>query len=577
MKLPRIDLSRLQVSSLRGLLLHLTGRQRKIARWAGMGLLAIASFLVTLKYTFPYDRLKGKLVDVLSDKYDVTVGEVGGGFLPGTVVFDDVILRSRPTSPGEKSSEILVDELVVDLGLDFGLLGALRKRAVFDIEADLGGGEIQAEIEASESMWEAHVETEALALGKLPGVAAAVGLPMSGSLDADVELRLPGGKWKNAEGRIEIDCLECTVGDGVAKMTMTPSSTSSTGRRRRTSAGAAAFSSTGVTVPRLALGEAKVLVDISKGVGDIKTFSASSKDGWLKIEGKIEFRDPFPNTLFPGCMRFKLSDELKQRDPKFGNIEYTLSEKMRQQDGSFAIPTKGRLTELRWDVRRRCGGGSTEDDSEGTPAQRPALARPSLDPRTPPQGGEPVDPSQVPGVSGQGETATIEPHPPDGTGQPPEVPVPGASGPPLADEGAPQPQQPDDAGPAASQQAPGYGVGSDNGTLRRIQPDEPPPGEPPPPPPDQGEVQQPEGDQPPPQELPPDQQEQQGQQEQGQQQQQGQQEQGQQQQQGQQEQGQQQQQSQQIPRDAGGARRAVGGENADAQPGQRGARTIQPQ
>ena len=98
MKLPRLDLSRLQLSSLRGVPLHLSGRQRKIARWAGMGLLAIASFLVTLKFTFPYDRLEGKLRDVLSEKYDVTVGHVGGGFLPGTVVFDDVVLRSRPTA-----------------------------------------------------------------------------------------------------------------------------------------------------------------------------------------------------------------------------------------------------------------------------------------------------------------------------------------------------------------------------------------------------------------------------------------------------------------------------------------------
>lgn len=555
MKMPRIDLGRLQLSSLRGVPLHLTGRQRKIARWAGMGLLAIVSFLVTLKFTFPYDRLQGKLVDALSEKYDVTVGDVGGGLLPGTVVFDDVVLRSRPTAPGEKSSEILIDELVIDLGLDFGLLGALRNRVVFDVEADLVGGEISAEVEASESMFEAHVETESLALGKLPGVASAVGLPMSGSLDAEVELRLPGGKWKNAEGHIELDCLECTVGDGVAKMTMAPSSTSSSGRRRRTSAGAAAFSSTGVTVPRLALGEAKVLVDISKGVGDIKTFSAASKDGWLKIEGKIEFRDPFPNTLFPGCMRFKLSDELKQRDPKFGNIEYTLSEKMRQNDGSFALPTKGRLTELRWDVRRRCGGGSTED-GERTPPERPGLARPSLDSQTPPQGGEPVDPSQVPGVSGRGEAgaASVDPNAPtEGTILPSDAPAPGTSGPPIATEGSAPPPPQGDAGATAPPPPPDNGAG-DTGGLRRIQPEEEPPPPvpaepyPPPPPPEGGEVNPPESDQPPPQEQPaPD------------------------------PQSQQLPQSPQSPRDAGDAQRAVNGSGTGDRPGERGARAIQPQ
>jgi hypothetical protein len=182
-------------------------------------------------------------------------------------------------------------------------------------------------------------------------------------------------------------------------------------------------------VPRLSLGEAEVVVDIAKGVGDIKNFAATSTDGWLKIEGKIEFRDPFPNTLFPGCMRFKLSDALKQRAPDFGNIEYTLSEKVRQADGSFAIPTKGKLTELRWDVRRKCGGGSTEDDGAG---DRPGMARPSLDVDSPTPGGIPVDPSQMPGVSDQpvdeaaaaAARAALE-NPIPGS----EIPQPGASGP----------------------------------------------------------------------------------------------------------------------------------------------------
>ncbi|HWM88019.1 MAG TPA: type II secretion system protein GspN [Kofleriaceae bacterium] len=520
MKFPRIDLSQLRsLSSLRSIPLHMSGRQRKFARWAGMGLLAIVSFLITLKFTFPYERMKGALISALSEKFDVTVGDVGGGFLPGTVVFEDLVLRSRPSAPGEKPSEIAVNELVLDLGLDFGLVGALRKKAVFDIEADLVGGEIEAEVEASPSMFEAHVETQALALGKLPGVAAAVGLPMSGSLDAEVDLRLPGGKWKNAEGRVEIDCVDCTVGDGVSKMTMAPSTSSSSGRRRRGSTGAAAYGATGVTVPRLTLGEAAVVVDISKGVGEIKTFSAASKDGWLKIEGKIEFRDPFANSLFPGCMRFKLSDELKQRERDFGNIEFTLSEKMRQEDGSYALPTKGRLTELRWDVRRKCGGGSTEEEGEGrrTPPERPGLAgRPSLDPSTPPQGGTPVDPAQVPGVSGAaGEQPPTETPPQDIVGQP-DVQAPGTSGPALAPGSDNAPAQPAPAGDAGAGAAPpppppnegDNGGNVETGGLRRLQPEEAPEaGDPPPPPPqDEGEQRPPEGEQPP---LPPDQQPQQ--------------------------------------------------------------------
>jgi len=519
MKLPRIDVARLrELASAGGIARHLSGRQRKIARWVGIGLLAIASFLVALRFTFPYDRLEGKLAEALRDKYDVKVGEVGPGFLPGTVVFHDLVLRSHPATPEEKPTEIRVDRLVLDMGLDFGLIGALRKKAVFDIHADLVGGEIDADIDSSAGLVEAHVETEGLALGKLPGVAAAVGLPLSGTLDAEVDLRLPGAKWKNAEGSITLACVGCVVGDGHAKMTMSAGSgASANGRRRRVTAGAAAFSSTGVTVPRLDLGDARVQVDISKGVGDIKTFAATSKDGWLKIEGKIEFRDPFANSLFPGCMRFKLSDELKKRDPNFGNIEYTLSEKTRQADGSFAIPTKGRLTELRWDVRRKCGGGSAEEEGEHTPPERPGLTgRPSLGVQPP--GGTQVEPGQLPGGA-QGAVPDLS-HGTDMSGQPLESPAPGASGPPMGQPGtAPALQQGNyDAGAAPQPPPPPESFAPEGGPgLRRIRPeempqggnDQPPPDQQQPPPdqyqpqpPDQGDYRPPEGDQqqpPPPQ------------------------------------------------------------------------------
>ncbi len=486
MRLPRVDLSRLRgLSVVRDRLMHMSGRRRKIARYVGIGLLALVSFLYTLKFTFPYERVKDRLIETLSERYEVTIGDVGGGFFPGTVVFDDVRLKPRTPTPGEKTSEIVIDELVVDLGLDFGLIGALRKKAVLDIEAELGGGEINADLEISASLVEAHVETQALSLADVPGVAAAVGLPMGGALDAEIELRLPGAKWKNAEGKITLGCDDCTVGDGVSKMTMTPSASSS-GRRRRASAAAAAWGAQGVTVPRLALGDAKVVVDIDKGVGEIKTFAATSKDGWLKIEGKIEFRDPFANSLFPGCMRFKLSDELKKRAPRFGNIEYTLSEKMRQADGSYALPTKGKLTELRWDVRRRCGGGST-DDREGQASDRPALSGrlpgDAPNPDLPPAAAMPIDPRQVPGGA-PGEMAMPQPE-----AAPGEMP-PGGSGTAMTD-----PNVPPGEGTATRHDAGAVPPG-DVGGLRRMTPDEMQQqengevGQPAPPPPEE-EVQQP--------------------------------------------------------------------------------------
>ncbi|HUS63944.1 MAG TPA: type II secretion system protein GspN [Kofleriaceae bacterium] len=390
------------------ILASLTPLQRKIVKGAAYTLLAIATFLIALSFVFPYDRVKGKLVEVLSEKYDVTVGDVGRGLLPGQVVFDRVVLRTRPTKPDEKPKEIVIDRLEIDLGLDYNLIGAIRKKVAVDIEVEMGGGEIEGEIDASQSLVAAHFETSGLPLGNLPGVADAVGLPMTGDLDADIDIRLPGGKWKDAEGRIEVDCDGCIVGDGVSKMTLASNRKTPSGRTRRATPGWG-DEARSITVPKLALSETNILVEIKNGIGEIKNFSAESKDGWLKIAGKIEFKDPFANSLFPGCMQFKLSDELKKREPNFGNIEFGISEKLRQADGSYAIPTRGKLTELRWDPKRKCGGGEAEegDEGDGTPglAKLPALT-PDAPVTAPATGGEPALPvgtetgAPPPGTSG---------------------------------------------------------------------------------------------------------------------------------------------------------------------------------
>jgi type II secretion system protein N len=378
--------------------LNLSPRQRLAAKIAGYTLLSFFTFLFTLHLVFPYQRLKGKLIETLSAKYDVSIASAGRGLFPGEAVFKKIVLRSRPSKPDEKPTELVIDRLELDVGLDFNLIGALRRKAVVDFEAELGAGEIEGELELSKSMVEVRVSTDALPLETVPGLDSAIGLPMTGGLHADVEIRLPGAKWQNAEGRIAFECKGCTVGDGVAKLTLNPRK-----QRRRTPGWDSEARS--ITVPRLALGKAGARIDISKGIGEISNFAAGSDDGWLKITGKIEFKDPFASSLFPGCMQFKLSDELKQREPKFGNIEYGISEKLRQGDGSYSIPTTGKLTELRWNPKQRCGGGATDDEDDGAGM----AARPVLTPELP-AGGTAVDPSEVPGVAGA-EAGAVEPPP----------------------------------------------------------------------------------------------------------------------------------------------------------------------
>src|SRR5690606_27098660 len=95
-----------------------------------------------LGWTFPYERLRDRVIDELSAKYDVTIAEVGGTFLPGGVVFETVMLRSRPTGPEDKPFAILIDEV----RLDVSFLALVLGRTDVDLMARMGGGTIEGNV-----------------------------------------------------------------------------------------------------------------------------------------------------------------------------------------------------------------------------------------------------------------------------------------------------------------------------------------------------------------------------------------------------------------------------------------------
>ena len=72
-------------------------RMRKVVKGLAFVLLFLVTFVFAVQMTFPFDRVKQKIVDTLSEKYDVSIGDVERGFMPGKVVFKTVNLKTRPT------------------------------------------------------------------------------------------------------------------------------------------------------------------------------------------------------------------------------------------------------------------------------------------------------------------------------------------------------------------------------------------------------------------------------------------------------------------------------------------------
>jgi type II secretion system protein N len=448
---------------------ELTRRQQRILRRAGYPLLALITFVTAVFYSFPYERLKDKLIAALSSKYEVSIADARPTLIPGGMVLERVSLTPRPDpgddeEPGEEKPVPLVFDRVE---LDVGLLALLTGRVHMDVEAEVGGGSIDGTIKYSKAGIDVELETEELPLGNLPGIKGAIGLPMAGGLNAEVQLKLTRMKWAEADGYMTMSCPRCTIGDGRSKIK--PRMTKQA-KLRRTSV----FAAEGITVPRLDLGDLTAEVEIKKGVGKIKKFAGKSPDGEVKMEGELRFADPFRRTMFPVCLKFKLSEALKKREPRFGNIDM-LMPVAKQTDGFAAMRNSHELVRMRFKAAPDgCQGGATGTASGSAfGSGRPSFPAPSIPAPTnegframPPPAALPPPASDVPAPGAGGEGPPMDSIDPNDA---PRIP------PPRTD--------PDDVAPATG--APG----SDESGRLRDKEDYRPPGseggnyEPPPPPP----------------------------------------------------------------------------------------------
>ncbi len=418
----------------------LSARHKKILRWAGYPLLAIFTFIIALHLTFPYGRVKGWVEEQASDKYTVSIAEVDHGFMPGSIEMTKIKIRPLPKKADDTPPAITIDEL----DLDVSLLGMLRGRWDVDVEATLGKGSVTGEISASKSGLGIDLSTRKLPLQHIPGLREAVGLPMEGGLNADLDIWLPRRRWREADGKIKLSCNGCTVGDGVAKIR--PKKNDDRPSTARTSA-REQFIGDGIEVPRLELGNLAGQVDIKAGKGTIKNFRGESVDGEMLIEGEIDFKDPFKNSTFPGCMKFKFAPDFHQREPKFANVPNLMGAGI-QPDGFAHVRLAGTLGDLKWKPKLKCAEGGGEPGEGGRPVvttmpERPTVEQPAAPPAPPPT--EPVPPiagaidAAVPEAPPTGERRGID----DVKPEPEEPPPPGAASPtPPAPEA--HPEQPEE-------------------------------------------------------------------------------------------------------------------------------------
>ena len=387
------------------------GRKTRLAiRIVGFFLLAVVTFVFALQLTFPYGRVKDKIVEALSTKYDVTIGGVERGIVPGRVYFTAVSLRTRPAKADEVASTLYIEKLEVDLGIIALIKGAAKVR----IDAKIATGHLKGTIEISKSGTFVDIEGVDLPAGNLP-MREAIGLPMSGKLEVSVQLDLPNEKtkagksapdWTKASGEINFECPSgCVFGDGKTKL-----------KPKLKNARSQAFAGDGIDFGKINVDTMLAKVTIKDSQLELEKFDAKSPDGELHIDYQMALAQEFGESMVMGCLRFKGSDALSKREPKTYAALTTTGASI-GPDGLFHIKLDGRFKEMKR-LAQFCGpsvkSANMDDPSAGgnsrpnltvqppddTLRGRPTNEPPPINPPPPPP---PADAAVAPPMPPNGE------------------------------------------------------------------------------------------------------------------------------------------------------------------------------
>jgi type II secretion system protein N len=364
---------------------HLGPRGRRITRIVGFVFLFFLTFVFALQWTFPFDRVKDKIVEVLSAKYEVEINGVERGLIPGRVYFKAVTLRTRPEKAEDIATTFYIERLQVDVGL-FALLGST---ASIDIDAKIGPGHITGNIAISKSETSIHIDGDNLPSAMLP-MKEAIGLPMSGKVKFEFDLDLPnekqktgraGPNWQKASGGAVFQCPGgCTIGDGKTKL-----------KPKLKNNRNQAFAEGGIEIGMINMTSLYAKVDIKKGHLVVSKFDTKSEDGELHVDFDMTLARGIDDSTVAGCLRFTGSQALLKRDARTHAAISTTGAPL-GPDNLYHIKLDGPVKQMKR-LGVVCGAaaasaGSTNDKFSEKPDRTPNLPTPMPEQPPPPPPGD---------------------------------------------------------------------------------------------------------------------------------------------------------------------------------------------
>ena len=263
-------------------------RFRKPLKYVSYGVAYISLLLVFIYLSFPYDRFKHQLVTtynqgqaIESDPIYLEVDSLSFSWAFPGFIAEGVRLKNSLESEGVVLSNIELARVRVQL------LPLLIGTKAVSLKILGLGGEIHALAKLSGDKQSIEISLENINPGEVPQLAAAIGLPIEGSIDGEITLELPEGKLSMAKGDIDLNFDGVAIGDGKAKVL------------------------DAIALPRLDAGSIVFSASVVDGKVEVEDFSSSGGDLELSSRGSITLRDRFDASLVDQWIKFKFSDRYR--------------------------------------------------------------------------------------------------------------------------------------------------------------------------------------------------------------------------------------------------------------------------
>lgn len=336
----------------------------KIAKWAAYPLFYLFCLGLFGYLTFPYDRLKDRLIAEFDraqqkrgsgpaqrleidelDAYWFTgvemkgvrlilpPNELGSGSRPsGAAAFTsgDAAKDSAP-----KPSVIEIEEARARVKILPLLIGRMR----VSFWASVFGGEVEGVVPMGKSGGDVHVEVSDVELAQVEPLGDILGLPIAGTLSANLDLSAPEGKFNKANGALEVSAKEVSVGDGKTKIQGL------------------------IALPEAKLGELVLSAEAKDGVLKITKMTANGQDLELDGDGKVTMREPWNNSTADLYVRFKFNDAYRSKNdvtksllgapgssmPGLIEMQQPKMKRSKRSDGFYGWHVHGALKRPRFD------------------------------------------------------------------------------------------------------------------------------------------------------------------------------------------------------------------------------------